>query len=148
MCATRPVGGLPVLARVVVHEDWLRGVGEGYPFSEPGRIERLLRHELGHALRHALGFTRDVFEVLGLTRVAGGHWRFTGATARAWFPQTGLPWSLDDVQEHGVPLTSDQSHLPLRNQIMSASAPWEQSMLTLAMMADLGYRVPVVAAPP
>ena len=143
VCATRAVGGLPVLARVVVHEDWLRSVGESYPFSGPGRIERLLRHELGHAL----GFTRDVFGALGLTRVAGGHWRFTGATARAWFPRTGLPWSLDDVREHGVPLTSDQSHLPFRNQLMSASAPWEQSTLTLAMMADLGYRVPAVAAP-
>ena len=142
VCQTRTVGGLPLLARVVVHKDWLRGVGENYAFSGPGRIERLIRHELGHAL----GFTREVFVALGLTQVANGHWRFTGATARAWFPQTNLPWPLDDVQEHGVPLTSDESHLPFRNQIMSLSAPWEERTLTLAIMADLGYRVPSVAA--
>ena len=142
VCQIRTASGLPVLARIVVHRDWLRGIGENYAFEGPGRIERLMRHELGHAL----GFTREVFAAVGLLQVANGHWRFTGSTARAWFPRTNLSWPLDDVQEYGVPLASDESHLPFSKQLMSARAPWEETTLTLAMMADLGYLVPSVAA--
>ena len=143
VCHARGYGGtyppegfaLPLLARIVIHEDWIRGVGESYAFDGPGRIEKLVRHELGHAL----GFDRDVFRALDLTEVANGQWRFTGATARAQFARTNLPWEVADVKQYGVPLTSDESHLPFYNQIMSPSAPWEESLLTLAMMKDLGY---------
>ena len=126
---------LPLLARIVIHEDWIRGIGESYAFDGPRRIEKLVRHELGHAL----GFDRGVFRTLGLTEVANGHWRFTGATARAQFHRTNLPWDVADVRQYGVPLTTDESHLPFHNQIMSPSAPCEESLLTLAMMKDLGY---------
>lgn len=143
VCQPRGTGGtypeegfaLPILARIVIHEDYVRSRGEDYAWDGPGRIEKLVRHELGHAL----GFDRVVFRALNLTEVAGGQWRFTGATARAQFARTGLPWDVDDVKKYGVPLTSDESHLPFHRQIMSPRAPWEESLLTLAMMKDLGY---------
>ena len=145
VCETRTVGGLPILARVVIQKNWLLGVGISFAsLGLRGNIERVMRHELGHAL----GFIGEVFAGAGLARVANGHRRFTGTTARAWFPQTNLPWALDDVQEHGVPLTSDGSHLPFPNQIMSSSTAWvEEGTLTLAIMADLGYGGVIIGTP-